>query len=235
MIITKRQIRNIFFEFNKFKEYMYAGKTKEERDELAQFFTPPEISIKLLEMYNVESLINKVIQDPCSGSGNLLAAAIIAGADLDKVLGNDYDAAMVKLCRERIKTIPDRLEAVDKDFADELREKLKAFNDWQIHQGNALQARCLIEFGEEYDTNYNPEYIDDLDYAQSYEHDEEQTFLGETRVYHVNKLSWADENKKAQERLEKKQQLEKRNTQKTTEKTEKAEQINLFEDFFGGN
>ena len=50
-----------------------------------------------------------------------------------------------------------------------------------------------------------------------------------------NKLSWADENKKAQERLEKKQQLEKRNTQKAIEKTEKAEQVNLFEDFFGGN
>ena len=235
MIITKRQIRNIFFEFNKFKEYMYAGKTKEERDELAQFFTPPEISIKLLEMYNVESLINKVIQDPCSGSGNLLAAAIIAGADLDKVLGNDYDAAMVKLCRERIRTIPDRLEEIDKEFADSLRIKLKEFNDWQIHQGNALQARCLIEFGEEYDANYNPDYIDDLEYAQSYEHDEERTFLGETTVDHIHKLSWADENKKAQERLEKKQQLEKRNTQKTIEKAEEAEQINLFEDFFGGN
>ena len=235
MIITKRQIRNIFFEFNKFKEYMYAGKTKEERDELAQFFTPPEISIKLLELYNVESLINKVIQDPCSGSGNLLVAAIIAGADLDKVLGNDYDAAMVKLCRERIRTIPDRLEEIDKEFANSLKAKLKDFNGRQIHQGNALQARCLIEFGEEYDNNYNPEYIDDLEYAQSYEHDEEQTFLGETRVYHVNKLSWADENKKAQERLEKKQQLEKRNTQKAIEKTEKAEQVNLFEDFFGGN
>ena len=235
MIITKRQIRNIFFEFNKFKEYMYAGKTKEERDELAQFFTPPEISIKLLEMYNVESLINKVIQDPCSGSGNLLAAAIIAGADLDKVLGNDYDAAMVKLCRERIRTIPDRLEEIDKEFANSLKAKLKDFKDWQIHQGNALQARCLIEFGEEYNNNYNPEYIDDLEYAQSYEHDEEQTFLGETSVYHVKKLSWADENKKAQERLEKKQQLEKRNTQKAIEKTEKTEQIKLFEDFFGGD
>ena len=98
-----------------------------------------------------------------------------------------------------------------------------------------MQARCLIEFGEEYDNNYNPEYIDDLEYAQSYEHDEEQTFLGKTTVYHVNKLSWADENKKAQERLENKQQLEKRNMQKTTEKTEKTEQVSLFEDFFGGN
>ena len=63
MIITKRQIRNIFFEFNKFKEYMYAGKTKEERDELAQFFTPPEISIKLLEMYPTISFIVASIKD----------------------------------------------------------------------------------------------------------------------------------------------------------------------------
>ena len=230
------EIKNLIItEYKAFEDFMYAGKTKEERDELAQFFTPPEISIKLLEAYNVKDLSGKIILDPTSGSGNLLAAALIAGADSDKIFGNDYDAAMVKLCRERIRTIPDRLEEIDKEFANSLKAKLKDFNDWQIHQGNALQARCLIEFGEEYDTNYNPEYIDDLEYAQSYEHDEEQTFLGETAVYHVNKLSWADENKKAQERLENKQQLEKRNTQKAIEKTEKAEQVNLFEDFFGGN
>ena len=129
---------------------------------------------------------------------------------------------MVKLCRERLNKVCDMLGK-------------HHIQDWQIHQGNALQARCLIEFGEEYNNSYNPEYIDDLEYAQSYERDEEQTFLGETIVYHVNKLTWADENKKAQERLEKKQQLEKRNTQKAIEKTEKAEQVNLFEDFFGGN
>ena len=219
-------------EYEEFKESMYANKSLEERQELDQFFTPPEISIKLIE--ELSDLSGNVL-DPTSGSGNLLVAAIIAGADLDKVLGNDYDAAMVKLCRERIRTIPDRLEEIDKEFANSLKAKLKEFNDWQIHQGNALQARCLIEFGEEYDNNYNPEYIDDLEYAQSYEHDEEQTFLGETSVYHVNKLSWADENKKAQERLENKQQLEKRNMQKTTEKTEKTEQVSLFEDFLGGN
>ena len=217
------EIKNLSIaEYKAFKDFMYAGKTKEERDELAQFFTPPEISIKLLEAYNVKDLSGKIIRDPTSGSGNLLAAALIAGADSDKVFGNDYDATMVKLCRERLNKVCDMLG----------KPHIK---DWQIHQGNALQARCLIEFGEEYDTNYNPEYIDDLEYAQSYEHDEEQTFLGETRVYHVHKLSWADENREAQERLEKKQQLEKRNTQKAIETTEKAEQINLFEDFFGGN
>ena len=206
-------------EYEEFKESMYANKSLEERQELDQFFTPPEVSIKLIE--ELSDLSGNVL-DPTSGSGNLLAAALIAGADSDKVFGNDYDATMVKLCRERLNKVCDMLGKPH-------------IQDWQIHQGNALQARCLIEFGEEYDTNYNPEYIDDLKYAQSYEHDEEQTFLGETRVYHVHKLSWVDENKKAQERLEKKQQLEKRNTQKATEKTEKAEQVNLFEDFFGGN
>ena len=206
-------------EYEEFKESMYANKSLEERQELDQFFTPPEVSIKLIE--ELSDLSGNVL-DPTSGSGNLLAAALIAGADPQRVFGNDYDAAMVKLCRERLNKVCDILGKPH-------------IQDWQIHQGNALQARCLIEFGEEYDTNYNPEYIDDLKYAQSYEHDEEQTFLGETRVYHVNKLSWADENKKAQERLENKQQLEKRNMQKAIETTEKTEQVNLFEDFFGGN
>ena len=222
---TKQLIRK---EYEEFKESMYAGKSLEERQELDQFFTPPEVSIKLIE--ELSDLSGNVL-DPTSGSGNLLAAALIAGADSDKIFGNDYDAAMVKLCRERIRTIPDRLEEIDKEFANSLKAKLKDFNDWQIHQGNALQARCLIEFGEEYNNNYKPEYIDDLKYAQSYEHDEEQPFF----VLHVDKLSWTDENKKARERLENKQQLEKRNMQKTTEKTEKTEQVKLFEDFFGGN
>ena len=195
---------------------------KTKRDKLGQFYTPGKICIKMIEKFKWDTLSGKNILDPTVGSGNLLIACLIAGADSDKVFGNEYDQRMVNACKERLNKVCDMLGK-------------PRIQEWQIHQGNALQARCLIEFGEEYDTNYNPEYIDDLEYAQSYEHDEEQTFLGETRVYHVNKLSWADENKKAQERLEKKQQLEKRNTQKAIEKTEKAEQVNLFEDFFGGN
>ena len=178
----------------------------------------------MIEMFKATEFSEKNILDPCCGSGNLLIAMLAAGADLDKLYGNEYDARVIPTCRQRI------LRA-----AEILGLDVSKFNSRQIHQGNALQARCLIEFGEEYDNNYNPEYIDDLEYAQSYEHDEEQTFLGETSVYHVKKLSWADENKKAQERLEKKQQLEKRNTQKAIEKTEKTEQVNLFEDSFGGN
>lgn len=158
----KSEIKNLIKEeYKAFEEQMYTGKTKAERDELAQFFTPPEISIKLLEAYDVESLAGKIIRDPTSGSGNLLAAVIIAGADADKILGNDYDARMVKACRERIKTIPDRLEAIDKKFADELREKLKSFNDWQIHRGDATDSFCLKEFGPDYKQKLEQHYLYD--------------------------------------------------------------------------
>ena len=203
------------------KEFMsdlYEGLDKKTRDELGQFYTPAKICIQMIEMLKATEFSEKNVLDPCCGSGNLLIAMLAAGADSDKIYGNDYDERAVKLCRNRINKACDILGKPH-------------IQDWQIHQGNALQARCLIEFSKEYDTNYNPEYIDDLEYAQSYEHDEEQPFF----VYHVNKLSWADENKKARERLEKKQQLEKRNMQKTTEKAEETEQISLFEEFFGGN
>ena len=219
----KPEIKQLIIdEYESFKNKMYAESPEEIRAKLGQFFTPADVSLQMLELLETDSLSGREIIDPTSGSGNLLAAALIAGADSDKVFGNEYDQRMVNACKKRLNKVCDMLGKPH-------------IQDWQIHQGNALQARCLIEFGEEYDNNYNPEYIDDLEYAQSYEHDEEQTFLGETKVYHVNKLSWADENKKAQERLENKQQLEKRNMQKTTEKTEKTEQVNLFEDFFGGN
>lgn len=219
----KPEIKQLIIEeYESFKNKMYAESPEEIRTKLGQFFTPADVSLQMLELLETDSLSDREIIDPTSGSGNLLAAALIAGADSDKVFGNEYDQRMVNACKERLNKVCDMLSK-------------PRIQEWQIHQGNALQARCLIEFGEEYDTNYNPEYIDDLKYAQSYEHDEEQTFLGETRVYHVNKLSWTDENKKARERLEKKQQLEKRNTQKAIETTEKAEQVNLFEDFFGGN
>ena len=141
------EIKNLIIaEYKAFKDFMYADKTKEERDELAQFFTPPEISIKLLEAYNVKDLSGKIIRDPTSGSGNLLAAALIAGADSDKVFGNDYDETMVKLCRERLNKVCDLLGKPH-------------IQDWQIHQGNALIPDCLTEFGPEYDNTILKELL----------------------------------------------------------------------------
>ena len=125
-------------EYEEFIESMYAGKSLEERQELDQFFTPPEISIKLIE--ELSDLSGNVL-DPTSGSGNLLAAALIAGADSDKIFGNEYDATMVKLCRERLNKVCDLLGKPH-------------IQDWQIHQGNALHKFALTYFEEDYDEMY---------------------------------------------------------------------------------
>ena len=132
---TKQLIRK---EYEEFKEAMYAGKSLKERQELDQFFTPPEISIRLIE--ELSDLSGNVL-DPTSGSGNLLAAALIAGADVDKVFGNEYDEAMVKLCRERLNKVCDLLN----------KPHIK---DWQIHQGNALHRFALTYFDEDYEEMY---------------------------------------------------------------------------------
>ena len=125
-------------EYDEFKDQMYAGKTKEERDDLAQFFTPPEISFRLIE--ELTDLSGNIL-DPTSGSGNLLAAALIAGADSDKIFGNDYDYTMVILCRDRLNKVCDMLG----------KPHIK---DWQVHRGNALHEFALTYFNEDYDDMY---------------------------------------------------------------------------------
>lgn len=124
---TKDLIRK---EYDEFKESMYAGKTLQERQELDQFFTPPEISILLIE--ELTDLSGNIL-DPTCGSGNLLAAALIAGADPSKVFGNEYDAVMVDICRKRLQKLNSKVQ------------------DWQIHRGNALIPDCLTEFRPDYD------------------------------------------------------------------------------------
>ena len=42
------------------------------------------------------------ILDPCLGAGNLIAAAIIAGADPNRIYGIELDLAILKVCRRRL-------------------------------------------------------------------------------------------------------------------------------------
>ena len=125
-------------EYEEFKELMYAGKSLKERQELDQFFTPPEISIKLIE--EISNLSGNIL-DPTCGSGNLLAAALIAGADSDKIFGNDYDLTMTQACRDRLNKICSRLGKAP-------------IQDWQIHQGNALHRFALTYFAPDYEEMY---------------------------------------------------------------------------------
>lgn len=137
MTLSEEVKQKITEEFENFKKQMYAGKSQKERDELGQFFTPAAISIKMIERFEVDSLAGKTILDPTCGSGNLLAACILAGADPDKVYGNEYDKTMVSACKDRLNSLC-------------LKYGLKRVPEYNIHYGDALDPYCLTEFGPDY-------------------------------------------------------------------------------------
>ena len=65
MIISDLAKQKIYEEFKLFEEKQYNGKSKLDRKKLNQFFTPPELSIKLIE--TLEN-INGPLVDPCCGA-----------------------------------------------------------------------------------------------------------------------------------------------------------------------
>ena len=137
-----------------FKSNLYEGLTEDKRKKLNQFYTPGKLCIQMIEKFDCDSLSNKNILDPTCGSGNLLIACLIAGADSDKLFGNEYDSVAVDLCRKRLNRCCDILN----------KPHIK---DYQIHQGNALGKWCLTDFSEEYLTNFDSKYIDDENYINN--------------------------------------------------------------------
>lgn len=130
MKLTTEIKNKIIEEYSSFKDRQYAGKSLEERKKKDQFFTPATISISMIEGFKCESLADKTILDPCCGSGNLLAACIIAGANPKNIYGNEFDSDMLELCRERLNELCTILNL------DKVPEE-------NLHLGNALDARCL--------------------------------------------------------------------------------------------
>ena len=86
-------------EYDSWKDKLWAGKTKEERQKLGQFATPPQLTIKMLEKF--DSLEGNIL-DPCLGAGNLIAAAIIAGADPNRIYGIEIDEEVLCVARMRL-------------------------------------------------------------------------------------------------------------------------------------
>ena len=99
MTLTKEQITNIEEEFDEWKDKMYADKSLSERQDLGQFFTPPELTIKMIEKFDS---LNDDILDPCCGAGGLLAATIMAGADPKRCYGIELDPEIHKIAVERL-------------------------------------------------------------------------------------------------------------------------------------
>ena len=87
-------------EYDAWQSKQYAGKDKKARQDKAQFFTPPALTIKMLEKF--DSLEGKDILDPALGAGGLIAAAIIAGADPKRCYGIEIDEEVLSIARRRL-------------------------------------------------------------------------------------------------------------------------------------
>lgn len=99
MKLTDEQINAIKNEYSQWKDRMYADRTLSERKDFGQFFTPPELSIKMLEKFESS---DGTILDPCCGAGNLLAAAIFAGFKPENIYGIELDHDILQIAIERL-------------------------------------------------------------------------------------------------------------------------------------
>lgn len=127
MQLNDNQKEAIINEYNQWKDKMYANKTLAERQDFGQFFTPPELTIKMLEKFQD---IKGSVLDPTCGAGNLLAAAIMAGADPKLIYGIELDPEILEIARSRLEVL-----GVPKV---------------NLHQGNALYEECY-NFSDDYD------------------------------------------------------------------------------------
>lgn len=99
MTLSEEIKNKIQEEYDAWANAQYAGKDKKERQKLGQFFTPPPLTIRMLEKF--ENLEGNVL-DPCLGAGGLIAAAVIAGADPKKCYGIELDPSILEVAKKRL-------------------------------------------------------------------------------------------------------------------------------------
>ena len=139
MVLTEEVKQNIInvLDSKEFMSDLYEGLTAEQRKKLGMVYTPAKVCIQLIEMFECATLAGRNILDPACGSGNLLIACLIAGADSDKIYGNEFDPTAVALCRRRVNRA---CKLFGKPY----------IREWQVHEGDATQARCLTDFSPSY-------------------------------------------------------------------------------------
>ena len=87
-------------EYDAWQSKQYAGKDKKTRQANAQYFTPPPLTIKMIEKF--DTIKDKDILDPTVGAGGLLAACILAGADPKRCYGIELDPEVLEIARKRL-------------------------------------------------------------------------------------------------------------------------------------
>lgn len=132
-------------EYNSFVEEQYAGKSLEERQKLGAFFTPPELTLKMLEKLDIKK--NDTLLDPCLGAGGLLAAAIIMKkVKPENCYGIELDADILKIAQKRLSKLGVPLA--------------------NLHHGNALNPRCY-EFKDGYKYDAENEIVTTIQFSKS--------------------------------------------------------------------
>lgn len=102
MILTDDIKEKIIAEYNEWFNHQYGDKSLEERRELGAFFTPPELTIKMIEMFSYDDISDKTILDPTLGAGGLIAGCIIAGANPKLCYGNELDYNILQIAKKRL-------------------------------------------------------------------------------------------------------------------------------------
>lgn len=138
MILTEEIKQAIKNEYNSWFNNQYGTTTKEEREKLGANFTPPDITIAMIEKL---PNLNGNILDPCCGTGNLLAGCILAGADPNNIYGNEYEEQFMLLARQRLSKL--------------------GVPEWHIHQGDATIEHDIAfkNFEPDYKPYKEPEQI----------------------------------------------------------------------------
>ena len=100
MNLTEETKKAIQAEYDAWQSKQYAGKDKKARQVKAQFFTPPILTIKMIEKF--DSVKDKDILDPTVGAGGLLAGCILAGADPKRCYGIELDPEVLEIAKKRL-------------------------------------------------------------------------------------------------------------------------------------
>lgn len=119
LTLLSDQIGVMYHYYYQFKNNLYGNNDMKKRSELGQFYTPPQLSSKMLEKYDcdLKEFREKTILDPTCGSGLLLLDSLIAGTEPDRVFGIELDEEVLKLAHERLCDEKNPVKVPDLDYS----------------------------------------------------------------------------------------------------------------------